>query len=80
MTVILTTLHFPRNPSYLPCRQNFKRSTTNLGVDATHGTNAYGFKLITVMVMDEFGEGELYNVIYAILHVYMYMTCKSFLK
>ena len=26
-------------------------------VDATHGTNAYGFKLITVMVADEFGQG-----------------------
>ena len=26
-------------------------------VDATHGTNAYNFKLITVMVCDEFGQG-----------------------
>lgn len=30
-----------------------------LCVDATHGTNAYGFKLITVMVTDEFGQGEV---------------------
>ena len=26
-------------------------------IDATHGTNAYDFSLITVVVMDEFGEG-----------------------
>lgn len=28
-----------------------------LCIDATHGTNAYLFKLITVMVADEYGEG-----------------------
>ena len=27
-------------------------------MDATRGTNAYGFKLITVMVADEFGQGD----------------------
>lgn len=26
-------------------------------VDATHGTNSYDFQLITILVMDEFGEG-----------------------
>ena len=26
-------------------------------VDATHGTNAYDFKLITLLVVDEYGEG-----------------------
>ena len=26
-------------------------------VDATHGTNHYNFKLVTVIVLDEFGEG-----------------------
>ena len=26
-------------------------------VDATHGTNAYEFKLITLLVVDEYGEG-----------------------
>lgn len=36
-----------------------------LCVDATHGTNAYGFKLITVMVADEFGQGKVW---YMILH------------
>ena len=25
-------------------------------VDATHGTNAYDFKLITLLVVDEYGE------------------------
>ena len=28
-------------------------------VDATHGTNGYDFMLITVMVVDEYGEGFL---------------------
>lgn len=28
-----------------------------LCIDATHGTNAYKFKLITVMVADEYGQG-----------------------
>ena len=32
-----------------------------LCVDATHGTNAYRFKLITVMVADEYGEGNYKN-------------------
>jgi len=26
-------------------------------VDSTHGTNVYDFKLITILVIDEFGEG-----------------------
>ena len=26
-------------------------------IDSTHGTNGYDFNLITVMVVDEFGEG-----------------------
>ena len=29
-----------------------------LCVDATHGTNAYRFKLITVMIADDYGEGN----------------------
>ena len=29
-----------------------------LCVDATHGTNAYRFKLITVMVADDYGQGK----------------------
>lgn len=28
-----------------------------LCIDATHGTNAYKFKLITVMIADEYGQG-----------------------
>ena len=35
-----------------------EHATKVLCVDATHGTNAYGFKLITVMVADEFGQGD----------------------
>ena len=27
-------------------------------VDSTHGTNMYHFMLVTIMVFDEFGEGE----------------------
>ena len=29
-----------------------------LCIDATHGTNAYRFKLITVMVADDYGQGK----------------------
>lgn len=37
-----------------------KRFTNSGGVvcvDATHGTNMYAFYLITIMVLDDFGEG-----------------------
>ena len=34
-------------------------SSTILCIDATHTTNAYRFKLITIMVPDEFGQGIL---------------------
>ena len=27
-------------------------------IDSTHGTNAYNFKLVTMMVVDDFGEGK----------------------
>ena len=37
-----------------------------LCIDATHGTNAYLLKLITVMVADEYGEG---THVYLSLHV-----------
>ena len=30
-----------------------------LCIDSTHGTNAYHFKLITVMVSDGFGNGKM---------------------
>jgi hypothetical protein len=26
-------------------------------LDSTHGTNQYGFNLVTMMVVDDFGEG-----------------------
>ena len=29
-------------------------------IDATHGTNAYRFKLITVMIADDHGQGKQY--------------------
>ena len=28
-------------------------------VDATHGTNQYGFKLVTVMIADHYGQGNV---------------------
>lgn len=34
-----------------------KHASKVLCIDATHGTNAYKFKLITVMVADEYGQG-----------------------
>ncbi len=40
-------------------QQYRKYASTVLCIDSTHGTNAYNFKLITVMVADEFGHGEL---------------------
>ena len=57
-----------------------QHATKVLCVDATHGTNAYGFKLITVMVADEFGQGETYSVtphlmvlVHTTLQLYMYI-------
>ena len=41
-------------------QQYEKYAATVLCIDSTHGTNAYKFKLITVMVADEFGHGEHY--------------------
>ena len=35
-----------------------------LSVASTHGANAYGFKLITVMVADEFGQGKVCTVLF----------------
>ena len=32
-------------------------SSKILGIDATHGTNAYWFKLITCIVVDQFDQG-----------------------
>ena len=36
-----------------------------LCMDSTHGTNHYDFKLITVMVADQFGQGLLYYPVLA---------------
>ena len=33
---------------------------TIICIDSTHSTNAYDFKLITLLVEDEFGEGNVY--------------------
>ena len=33
-----------------------------LCIDSTHGTNQYGYKLITVMVVDDVGNGKLQHV------------------
>ena len=32
-------------------------------IDATHGTNAYRFKLITVMIPDDYGQGKHYGIV-----------------
>ena len=41
-------------------QKNMANKFGNLGVccDSTHGTNAYDFNLVTLMVVDEFGEGQ----------------------
>ena len=49
---------FAMQTEFQDCYQQY--ATKILCVDATHGTNAYGFKLITVMVADEFGQGEVW--------------------
>lgn len=38
-----------------------KYAPTILCLDSTHNTNAYGFKLSTLMVADDHHEGELYG-------------------
>ncbi len=37
-----------------------KYSSKIFCIDATHGTNAYRFKLIACIVPDEFGQGTVY--------------------
>ena len=41
-------------------KKNVANKFGDLGVccDSTHGTNAYDFNLVTLMVVDEFGEGQ----------------------
>ena len=34
-------------------------ASTVICIDSTHGTNAYGYKLITMMVVDDYGQGAL---------------------
>ena len=34
-------------------------------IDATHGTNAYRFKLITIMIADDYGQGKHYRIVIA---------------
>ena len=34
-------------------------ASTVICIDSTHKTNVYDFKLITLMVIDEYGEGKL---------------------
>ena len=33
-------------------------------IDATHGTNAYRFKLITIMIADDYGQGKHHCICY----------------
>ena len=43
-----------------PLQERIMKKLTNgrvLCVDSTHGTNGYDFTLITVLVVDEYGEG-----------------------
>ena len=46
-------------------------------IDATHGTNQYGFKLITVMVADHYGQGIHFGV--CVTYTYtlpvLYLSC-----
>lgn len=37
-----------------------KHASTILCIDSTHGTNQYRFKLISVVVPDEYGKGKLW--------------------
>ena len=79
--VLLYKRQHERNPDYMLPVESFvfamqtefqmdcyqQHATKVLCVDATHGTNAYSFKLITVMVADEFGQGEVYVRMYFIV-------------
>lgn len=42
----------------------FQKFSTLICVDSTHKTNEYGYKLISIVVADEFKNGKL------IVHVY----------
>ena len=47
-----------------------KHSSKILCIDATHSTNAYRFKLITCVVPDEFGQGNLVQIIIPLKNIY----------
>ena len=53
----------------------FKKFSSLLCVDSTHKTNEYGYKLITVLVVDEFHNGMqlmLYDYSYLAIYSYIY--------
>ena len=61
--VISTLPHFPADSFILVIQTKFQMelfttfSDCVVCIDSTHNTNAYRFKLITLLVPDEFGEG-----------------------
>ncbi len=45
-------------------------ASTVVCIDSTHKTNVYDFKLITLMVIDEYGEGKLLLIVARTLYIY----------
>ena len=45
--------------SFLQAEMFWKHSSRILCIDSTHKTNPYGFKLVTIIVPDEFKNGKL---------------------
>ena len=54
-------------------------ASTIVCVDSTHKTNCHDFKLITILVPDEYGEG-INNYYTECLVIYMYSTSPFFLE
>ena len=38
-------------------------------IDVTHGTNAYRFKLIAVMIADDYGQGKHHCIVIKVTHL-----------
>ena len=50
-----------------------KNASKIVCLDSTHETNQYKFKLVTVLVPDEFGKGLLIMITYSIYRYYLFI-------
>jgi len=79
-TIDPTLCQLPKESFMLAIQTEFQKelyeqfAPTIVCIDSTHKTNSHGFKLITALVPDDYGEGEDHlPVLYTHVCVYMYL-------